>query len=103
MSKPVYFKGLINAKDLTPEILAGLSLPYLYDQWRMAEVRLRTWSGYLQKWPADSALQRRVTNYQLLLQMLYSELVNRTGHLNTQFILMLIETGCSFSVRISNE
>ncbi|GEM_PF-3600629 len=75
----------------------GLTTEYLFDRWRMAEVRRRFWSH---RNPAGNLVaQRKLHNCELLMQALYDEITRRAESvLPLSALLLLINTGNSFSI-----
>ena len=72
---------------------------YLVDYWRLKELRLRHWS---QRNPQSNIeAHKNLYNIQLIMQEVWKELERRAETFPTEALLLLIETGASFSMNLN--
>jgi len=86
-------KGLIITVD------PNLTGNYLVDRYRIAELRARLWS--YRNPERNLVAQRKLHNYQLLMQKLWLELENRMDNFPIQALMLLIESGNTFSINLN--
>jgi len=97
--KRIDCKFLTMHTELVITVDTDLTGNYLVDRYRIAELRWRYWSH---RNPEGNLVARRqMTNCQLLMQKIWEELERRAEQFPTAALMLLIETGNSFSMNLN--
>ena len=72
---------------------------YLIDYWRLNELRCRHWS--LRNPETNQVVHKKLYNVNLIMKTIWEELERRAEQFPTAALLLLIETGNSFSMNLN--